>query len=390
MHRLLWLQAIWARPFLYLSLFLAFLTASSSFASQVQCGSLFKTPAVQEAVSRLLVQLDDHAFFLNYKLKREPEKLTLSQLSTDLRALEKLTEEYFRAAKIEFNSHRDVIEIKGLQDVPTARVEYSIYYIYGTKVGDPISRMLFAYQNNPRHFDPRPLIHFDPLLSFRHPGIKGRYSPSSRLIHIGPALLIEEIIGSSGTILHEGNHLNEHMKVLRGEMSLARFFLENSKDKASSGYEARMGLDEVDAFLRSYRTLKRFLKDPELNARRFSRVEISQERKDSLRRYQREDLAEYKKLLSEFIERGRVSLNQIQARVQKWDRVNFEISVEKERFEIVLQDVSGPYETINLELFGLVSKDDLQHTSVIQEKALSLIQWSLKKLDKAQQEIAFE
>jgi hypothetical protein len=104
--------------------------------------------------------------------------------------------------------------------------------------------------------DPQALIVYDPFLTLLQDHTHGYYIANNRHIVVTALALAEREVNLGSTLNHEVRHYFEHMKILKGLRTLARFDLGGGHKIENDLYSDRATLDELETHLRDFRLLK--------------------------------------------------------------------------------------------------------------------------------------
>lgn len=223
--------------------------------AQLMCAELFqKQPSLSESNELKALKNFSETFIRN--IQYNPAKLTVNSVDSGFRLLERISEDYFKRAQIDFVKVPRSIEVKNLKDKESFVFQYTGYKLKGSADGDEIARLINGVQTNPKLKDFPVAFVFDPLLALSYPGHGANFSWWQKLtIRFGPNAVLNTNKGENSFLRHEIQHYFEVIKLLSGQMTLSRIKLSNDQTDLSDTNVngTHLTADEAEAYLRDSR-----------------------------------------------------------------------------------------------------------------------------------------
>jgi len=362
------------------SLFVTLLGISAQ--GQMSCENIFSRPSVYKDSFLPLKKDNNSTEDLLAVLKTKPQELTSKELEAKIHDLQIFAEEYFNAAGISFEKLTTSVRIKNLKDAPEFTFFYSIYRITGSANGDEMSRLMNGVQANPKFLSHRLTIIFDPLYQVNYPDSAGHFLAATNSLFIGPHVIAREVAGLSTTFRHEIQHYLEQIKIINGEMTLARVVFWEMAPKDQEPYADYLRVDELETHLRDIRTL---LNSQNLAAKdkKLSNV-ISANSLTGIKKIREPVLKEQIERLGKLINKSRTVTENIKATLN-WDMAA--INKRTGGIEISFHNLNSSYSNAKIELLGLIPPESIEDREKIKTALSNLIEWQKLRINQIETEL---
>jgi hypothetical protein len=353
---------------------LALLTSNNLAHAQQTCAQVF---TASEATAH--VALERASQRLLYVLRNKPHTLDVATFEVSLREVEKLTEDYFNAAGIGFKKNGRLSAVKGLKDSGYYMAMHQVYLISGSAQGNEVAHLLYGLQTHPDYKNYPVKVILDPLYAINNPGSYAHFTSSNNQIGIGSHVFMHNKLGIGADLRHEIQHYIEQVKILKGEMSLARLKLKNPEGDKDTAYAKYLQGDEIESHLRDLRYYTNTEKHARIDAKN-QMPEITESREatvlEHLERQQR-FISDSRKVFA-VIEKS-LSDNYFLGRL--------EVINEKGSLKVKMDLAKGPYPEATMDLTGILKPEDAENSSKVKAAILNVFAWSEKRIAEVELEL---
>jgi hypothetical protein len=370
-----------------LALLLAFLVllANHLTFAAVGCEALYSKLSSYSDTHIEITELTTATKDVVHILKDAPEMSDSKQVKSQVQNLMKKVETYFEAAEMAYKPVKAKLQIIGLSDREVFVLTYNQYQIHGSKRGDEFSRMIFGVEADSDSQTYPVNFVYDPLFQIRHNDTGATFADGKvAKISFGSDVFLART-ERSNSLRHDIQHYFESVDLKKGEMTLARIQLRNSKEKKGVPYSELMGMDELETHLRDIRGL---LNIP-LNQKKDQRLSLlkTESQMAYIQTFRKKNLKKKIETLTALLQNS-VKMCQVMKAVLPKLQTDFSRGPEVENDAIYEFDFpSGlPYESISVNLEKRIDLS-VADSKQVQESLASVFEWSLKRAEEIQTEL---
>lgn len=356
--------------------------------SEIKCKGLVSKISAYNTSIFPLKELNNATLDLVDLLQLSPHNLDSNTLIQRVRTLELLAENYFRTSHFSYRRIPVEVTVRNLKN-GTHKIRYHVYELSGMPGGDEMSRMVYGLQSNP-HLKAKPLkVNFDVLYLVNHSFNDGHFEAPIVTIHVGPHVMAREISRISPSLRHEIQHYIEEIKILSGEMTLARatfrnLLLENSDSQKD--YSMLLRLDDVESHLRDLRAL---LNSTIINTSDEKLLETmkSQQKIDQVRSLRKREIQETITRLEKILIDSKATMGHVREILDSPGSNKFQIQTSDTGLLVNFEFLPKPYLTASFRLDGLIKPEHSHNRAKVTEVLLDVLKWNESRIAKAQDEL---
>lgn len=365
---------------MYKRVFALFVTfaLTCNFAIALTCGGLFVKPSVY---GESFAPLND----LNAASKKFIQEVLNHQLVLDplvvhsrILELENLSEKYLISAGIPFSKTLSLFNLKDKNGKTIHSTGHGVYHLQGSRYGDETARLLEGiFANSRLHAQPLQVL-FDPLYGLNHPNSVGHFDPQTRLLLIGPNVIVEGTKGIRSTLRHEIQHYLEQIEILHGKMSLGRLSFWESNPKQEIPYAKYIRLDELETHLRDLREV--------LNARmalakdkKLTKAVNSEETMQEIRSERKKAAIDKENKIHRMLNHAEMMVHGIK-RALETSEYTVRTFKDLNKVEIAIKGLSGPYSEVRIDLTSIVPLEKSQDRKEIESAMQTILKWTEQRV----------